>query len=94
MLLYNKNFRLLFFAGIIFTGAVNAQTVKPNVILIYADDFGYYNVSCYAATAIETPNINKLVAKGTRFTNAHWAASTYTPSRCAMMMGEYARRKK
>jgi arylsulfatase A-like enzyme len=94
MLLYKTYFRLLFVASVISFNALNAQTSRPNVILIYADDLGYGDVSCYGATAIKTPNIDKLAAKGLRFTNAHCAASTCTPSRYAMMMGEYAWRKK
>lgn len=66
------------------------QSVKPNVILIYADDLGYGDFSCYGATKINTPNIDKLAANGLRFTNAHCAASACTQSRYAMMMGEYA----
>jgi arylsulfatase A-like enzyme len=73
--------------------ALLAQT-KPNVIIIYADDLGFGDVSCYGATAIKTPNVDKLATKGIRFTNAHCAAATCTPSRYAMMMGEYAWRKK
>ena len=71
-----------------------AQSTKPNRILIYAADLGYGDLSCYGANKINTPNIVKLAAKGLRFTNAHCAASTCTPSRYAMMMGEYAWRKK
>jgi arylsulfatase A len=72
----------------------DAQKSIPNVILIYADDLGFGDLSCYGATAIRTPNVDKLAAKGIRFTNAHSAAATCTPSRYAMMMGEYAWRKK
>jgi arylsulfatase A-like enzyme len=92
-----SNFRLfeLFFIGLILCNNLLAQkNTKPNVILIYADDLGYGDVSCYGATAIQTPNIDKLAAKGLRFTNAHCAASTCTPSRYAMITGEYAWRKK
>jgi arylsulfatase A len=60
---------------------LTAQPDKPNVILIYADDLGYGDVSCYGAKAINTPNIDNLAAKGIKFTNAHCAASTCTPSR-------------
>jgi arylsulfatase A-like enzyme len=92
-----SNFRLfeLFFIGLILCNNLLAQkNTKPNVILIYADDLGYGDVSCYGATAIQTPNIDKLAVKGLRFTNAHCAASTCTPSRYAMITGEYAWREK
>ncbi len=67
---------------------------KPNVILIYADDLGYGDVGCYGATKVATPNIDRLAREGLRFTNAHSASATCTPSRYAMLTGEYAWRRK
>ncbi len=62
-------------------------------MLIYADDLGYGDVSCYGATAVKTPNIDRLAAEGLRFTDAHAPAATCTPSRYALLTGEYAWRK-
>src|SRR4051794_39685724 len=67
---------------------------EPNIVLIYADDIGYGDTSCYGATAVQTPNIDRLAREGLRFTDAHSAAATCTPSRYAMMTGEYAFRKR
>ena len=67
---------------------------RPNIVLLYADDLGYGDVSCYGAARIKTPNVDRLAAQGLRFTDAHSAAATCTPSRYAMMTGEYAFRKK
>ena len=67
---------------------------KPNVIIIYADDLGYGDLSCYGATKIKTPNIDALAKQGLRFTNGHATASTCTPSRYSLMTGRYAWRKK
>src|SRR5689334_18557274 len=67
---------------------------RPNIVLIYADDLGYGDASCYGATAIHTPNIDRLAHEGLRFTDAHSAAATCTPSRYAMLTGEYAFRQK
>jgi arylsulfatase A-like enzyme len=73
----------------------NAQpSEKPNIILIYADDLGYGDVSCYGATAVKTPNIDRLASEGLRFTNAHCTSATSTPSRYSLLTGEYAWRKK
>ncbi len=71
-----------------------AENRRPNVVLIYADDLGYGDVSCYGATEIKTPNIDKLAASGLKFTNAHAPSATCTPSRYAMLTGEYAWRKR
>ncbi len=65
----------------------------PNVVIIYADDLGYGDVSCYGATKISTPNIDAIAGRGRRFTNAHAPAATCTPSRYALLTGEYAWRK-
>ena len=74
--------------------APSANPRKPNIVLIYADDVGYGDVSCYGATRVHTPNIDKLAGGGVRFTNAHSASATCTPSRYALMTGQYAWRKK
>lgn len=63
---------------------------KPNIVLIYADDLGYGDVSCYGATKIETPNIDRLAQNGLRFTNAYATSATSTPSRYSLLTGEYA----
>ena len=67
---------------------------KPNIVIIYADDLGYGDVSCYGATKINTPNIDNLAKKGLLFTNAHCTSATSTPSRYSMLTGEYAWRQK
>lgn len=81
---------LLMLAGT-FTTAVG-QTL-PNIVLIYTDDLGYGDLSSYGATALNTPNIDRLAKEGLRFTDAHAAAATCTPSRYALLTGEYAWRK-
>lgn len=72
--------------------AVSAE--KPNIVLILADDIGYGDVSCYGATKVKTPNVDKLAEQGLRFTSGYAPSATCTPSRYAMLTGEYAFRKK
>jgi len=66
---------------------------KPNIIIIYADDLGYGDVSCYGATSVKTPNIDRLASEGLKFTNAHCTSATSTPSRYSLLTGEYAWRR-
>ena len=66
---------------------------KPNIVLIYADDIGYGDLSCYGATRVQTPNVDALAANGLRFRNAHAAAATSTPSRYGLFTGEYPWRR-
>jgi arylsulfatase A-like enzyme len=65
------------------------QPNRPNIILIYADDLGYGDLSCYGATKINTPNIDAMAKAGIRFTNAHSSSATCTPSRYALMTGRF-----
>jgi arylsulfatase A-like enzyme len=73
---------------------IAAKSKKPNVVIIYADDLGYGDVGCYGATNVKTPSIDRFASEGLRFTNAHSPSATCTPSRYAMLTGEYAWRKK
>ena len=73
--------------------AADALTKKTNIILILADDLGYGDVGCYGATKVKTPNINQLASEGRRFTDAHSASAVCTPSRYALLTGEYPFRK-
>ena len=69
-----------------------ADTTKPNVIFILMDDMGYGDVSCYGATKVDTPNIDRLAAGGLKFTDFHTAASICSPSRAAFLTGAYPQR--
>lgn len=75
------------------SGSVLSQQ-KPNVIIIMTDDLGYGDLSCYGATKISTPNIDKLAKQGLRFTDAHSTSATCTPSRYGLMTGQYPWRTK
>src|SRR5512144_2787478 len=79
--------------GLLPARSLYAASGKPrNIVIIYADDLGYGDVSCYGGR-VNTPNIDRLAAAGRRFTNAHSPSATCTPSRYAMLTGEYAWRK-
>lgn len=66
----------------------------PNIIVIYVDDLGYADVGSYGALGVETPNIDFLADNGIRFTDAHAAAATCTPSRYALLTGQYGFRSR
>lgn len=78
-----------------FVPAANARSLEhPNIIIIYADDLGYGDVSCNGSRTITTPNIDRAASQGLRFTNAHCTSATSTPSRYSLLTGEYAWRRK
>ena len=60
---------------------------RPNIIFILADDMGYCDLACYGNKYIETPNIDRLAATGTSFTQAYAGSGISSPSRCALMTG-------
>src|SRR5688500_17064287 len=69
-----------------------SQERRPNLLFILADDLGYGDVSAYGRSDYRTPNIDRLIAEGVRFTNAYTAASTCTPTRVAFVTGRYPQR--
>lgn len=71
-----------------------AQTAKPDIVFIYADDLGYGDTSAYGAKAVRTPNIDRLANQGLRFTDAYASSATCTPSRFSVITGTYAFRQK
>lgn len=66
---------------------------KPNIILILSDDVGYGDISCYGATMINTPNIDKLASQGTQFTNYHTCGAVCKPTRYSILTGRYPIRR-
>jgi len=71
---------------------------QPNIVLILADDLGWTDLSGgrtnlgFSSDFYETPNLDTLAAEGTAFTNAYSAGATCTPTRAAILSGQYAPR--
>jgi arylsulfatase A-like enzyme len=71
------------------TGA-GAADLKPNIVLILADDLGYGDVRCFHPSGqIPTPNLDRLAAGGMIFTDAHSSSSVCTPTRYGLLTGRY-----
>src|SRR5258708_26216859 len=64
-----------------------AEPTKPNIIFILLDDLGYADIGCYGQKKIQTPNLDRLAAEGTRFTDAYAGGPVCAPSRCVLMTG-------
>ncbi|AZQ65112.1 arylsulfatase [Flammeovirga pectinis] len=75
-------------------GQANKKVNKPNIIVFYVDDLGYGDVGVNGLKGASTPVIDNLAQGGINFTDVHSPHATCTPSRYAMLTGEYAFRKK
>ena len=64
----------------------------PNIVIIFIDDQGYYDLGCYGATEVKTPRIDQFAAEGIRFTDYYAAAPICSPSRAGLLTGAYPRR--
>lgn len=65
---------------------------RPNVIVILVDDMGWRDLGCQGSGFYETPNVDRLAASGMRFTNGYSACTVCSPTRAAMMTGQYPAR--
>ena len=65
---------------------------KPNFIIIFTDDQGYNDLSCFGSKTINTPNIDSLAESGVKLTNFYSASSVCTPSRAALLTGRMPKR--
>ena len=90
----NKKNILLSGFGLLPFGVIAAQTDKPNVIIIMADDIGYSDIEWLQdLPAVNTPHVKKLADESIRFSNAHATSATSTPSRYGLLTGMYPWRK-
>jgi len=62
---------------------------RLNVIVLLVDDWGWTDAACLGSDLYETPNIDALAASGMRFTSAYAACTVCSPTRAAMMTGQY-----
>jgi arylsulfatase A-like enzyme len=68
------------------------KITSPNIIVIFCDDLGYADLSCYGSLWNQTPEIDQMAVEGVRFTDFYAGAPVCTPSRAGLMTGSYARR--
>ena len=65
----------------------DAPVRPPNILLVYADDLGFGELGCQGQTLIATPHIDRLVARGRRYTQAYTGAPVCAPARCMLLTG-------
>jgi len=68
------------------------QEQRPNILFIFADDWGYGDLGCYGSTEVATPNIDKLAVQGTMYTQFHTTSGVCSPSRTSVITGHFPAR--
>jgi len=86
-----RNFTIsLIVAGV--SLSVSLLATQPNFIVIFTDDQGYGDLSCFGGEHVDTPRIDQMAAEGMKLSSFYVAAPVCTPSRAALMTGSYAQR--
>jgi arylsulfatase A-like enzyme len=87
------NFYLWFAASFLACGITFGleSEKRPNIVFIMADDLGYTDVACFGSKYYETPNIDRLASQGTKMLSHHHCQNC-TPTRAALMSGQYGAR--
>lgn len=73
-------------------GAVSTVPHLPNIVFILADDLGARDLGCYGSTFYETPHLDRLAARGMRFTQAYAASTVCSPTRASLLTGRHPAR--
>ncbi|MCA9116957.1 MAG: sulfatase-like hydrolase/transferase, partial [Planctomycetaceae bacterium] len=66
-----------------------AASAPPSILLILVDDLGYGDLSCQGATDLRTPHIDRLAARGMKFTEFYANCPVCSPTRAAVLSGCY-----
>ena len=78
--------------AVLFSCVNKTQASDPNFVIIFADDQGYGDLSCFGSETIKTPNVDRLAEEGRKFTSFMVASPVCTPSRAALLTGCYPKR--
>ncbi len=71
---------------------LHAADRKPNIVVVFIDDMGWSDLSCFGGKAAKTENIDRLAAEGIKFTNFYVSSPICSPSRVALTTGQYPHR--
>ena len=83
---------LIILAVLVVSPASYAKPARPNIILVFIDDMGWGDFSCFGNTDVKTPNIDRLAEEGLRFEQFYVNSPICSPSRTAISTGQYPQR--
>ncbi len=81
--------RILVLTWFFVTVAAPAAPVRPNIVIILADDLGYAELGCYGQEKIRTPHLDRMAAEGQRWTQFYSGAPVCSPSRNVLLTGRH-----
>jgi arylsulfatase A-like enzyme len=83
-----RSFSCLFLTFSLVTASIaSAETKQPNIVVLFADDLGYGELSCQGNPEIPTPHIDSIAKNGVRFTSGYVAGPNCSPSRAGLLTG-------
>ena len=85
-------FLALCLGSVLLSISASAEERPPNFVVIFTDDQGYGDLSCYGGEHVSTPRLDQMAAEGARLTSFYVAAPVCTPSRAGLMTGSYPKR--
>lgn len=71
---------------------ITSRPARPNIVFIFADDWGWGDLGCYGHPHVQTPNLDALAAHGTLYTQFYVCSGVCSPSRTAALTGQYPAR--
>ena len=83
---------VMLLAGFWIGAACRAETARPNIVLVFIDDMGWGDFSCFGNTSVTTENIDRLASEGIRFEQFYVNSPICSPSRVAISTGQYPQR--
>jgi arylsulfatase A len=84
-----KSYIMALAGSFFLAGSAGAESAKPNVVFILADDLGYAELGCYGQQKIKTPHIDQLAREGMKFSQHYTGAPVCAPARCVLLTGKH-----
>jgi iduronate 2-sulfatase len=83
---------IVWLLAVVSVASASGRGPRPNIVMVFIDDMGWGDLSCFGNRDAETPQIDRLAREGLRFSQFYVNAPICSPSRCALTTGQYPQR--